>query len=85
MGKYRHKVTGKVGEYSDSYAAAVSALEPVSEDTPTSPVDCGPCGGGASVIPAGVEDNEAVEVGGYDPSYADNLDFEEPAFDNEEK
>lgn len=85
MGKYRHKVTGKVRELDDSYAKAVSALEPVSEDTPLTRLDCGPCGAGASVIPAGVEDDEAVEVGGYDESYAENLDYEEPPFQYEEK
>lgn len=59
MGKYRHKVTGRVREVSDSYARAVSALEPVSGDTAVSPENCGPCG---SQTPAGV---------GYEDSLVD--------------
>lgn len=39
--KYRHRVTGYVKEYEDSYAAAVDALELVDDDTPESVPYCG--------------------------------------------
>lgn len=33
MGKYRHKITGRVSDLRDSYAALFDNFEPVSEDT----------------------------------------------------
>lgn len=44
LGKYRHKVTGKVVEVDDRYAAAIKAFEPVSQDTRVDIYNC--CGGG---------------------------------------
>lgn len=69
MGKYRHKVTGRVREVSDSYARAVSALEPVSDDTEVSPENCAPCGFSE---PAGVGDEDShIE----EPATSDEGDY----------
>lgn len=43
MGRYRHKVTGFVGEYPDDYAEWVGALERVGDDEVLTEEDCG-CG-----------------------------------------
>lgn len=74
LGKYRHKVTGKVVEVDDRYAAAIKALEPVSQDTRVDVDNC--CGGGY------VEDEgQELESAGVDTS--DWPANDEPTDENE--
>lgn len=73
MGKYRHKVTGVVRELDDRYAKAVSAFEPVSDDTEVSPEPCGPCGIDTS---AGAEEYAETAPMFYD----EGDEYEEPTY-----
>lgn len=66
MGKYRHKVTGAVREYRDSYARVISALEPVSDDEQETPLPCGPCGAAKSTGVDAQTDVEYAEPYEYD-------------------
>lgn len=68
MAKYRHKVTGVVRDYEESYARAIKALEPVSDEVQVTPLPCVPCG---SVASAGVDvqTNEATPVADYAEPY----------------
>lgn len=54
MGKYRHKVTGRVVELPDDYARAIRAFEPVDNDAEVSDTPCLPCGPDESI---GVDDS----------------------------
>lgn len=76
LGKYRHKVTGKVVEVDDRYAQAISAYEPVDPDARVDVDNC--CGGG----PVDVED-EGQELGSAGVDTADWPADDEPTDTNE--